>query len=145
MSRDVREEYLREMEGRWEVLRYCDNHWKASKLATTLYSVWYSQYHKKAVKSQKNNAHEGCPPNKKARTSGTDSEDRIGGSPKPANQAHGRAVSENPIEDVDGPHRELDSSLCQIQIENHVTTSQPEASLRPNPRPLRLGVTDRSQ
>jgi hypothetical protein len=31
----------------------------------------------------------GRPPNKKARTSSTDSEDRIGGSPEPENQAHG--------------------------------------------------------
>lgn len=134
-SRDVREEYFREMERRWEVLRYCDNHWKATKLATTLYSIWYNQYHKKAIKSQNNNAHEGRPPNKKARTSSTDSEDRIGGSPEPENQAHGRAASENPIEDVDGPDRELDSSLCHIQIENRATTSQ--ASSRPKPRPLR--------
>jgi hypothetical protein len=125
-SRDVREEYLREMEEKWEVLRYCDNHWKASKLATTLYSVWYNQYHKKAIKGQNNNAHKGHPPNKKARTSNTGSEDRIGGSPEPENQAHGRAVSENPIEDIDGPDRELDSSLCHdvhVQIENRATTS----------------------
>ena len=38
-SRDMREEYLHEMEGQWEVLWYCDNHWKASKLTTMLYSV----------------------------------------------------------------------------------------------------------
>ena len=134
-SRDVREEYLREMEGRWEVLRYCDNHWKASKLATMLYSIWYNQHHKKAIKSQNNNADEGRPPNKKARTSGTDSEARIGGSPGPENQALGRAVSENRIEDVDGADRDLDSSLCHIQTENRAATSQ--ASSRPKPRPLR--------
>jgi len=60
-----------------------------------LYSVWYNQYHKKAIKSQNNNIDEGHPPNKKARISDTDLEDRIGGSPKPKNQAHGWAVSVN--------------------------------------------------
>lgn len=137
--RDVREQYFCEMEGRWEVLRYCDNHWKANKLATALYSVWYNQYHKKTIKSggQNNHAHEAPPPNKKARPSstGTDSESRIRGSPEPENQAHGRAVSENPTEVVDGPVHELDSSPCHIQIENRATTSQ--ASSRPRPRPLR--------
>ena len=56
------------MEGQWEVLQYYDNHWKASKLMMMLYSVWYNQYHKKAIKSQNNNVDEGRPPNKKART-----------------------------------------------------------------------------
>src|SRR6266567_7643747 len=80
--RDVHEEYLCKMEERWEVLRYCNNHWKASKLATMLYSIWYNKYHKKATKSQNNNAHEDHLPNKKARTSSTDLEDRIGDSSK---------------------------------------------------------------
>lgn len=73
-SREVREEYFREMEGRWEVLRYCDNHWKATKLATALYSIWYNQYHKKAAKTQGGDPHEGHP-SKKARVSSADSED----------------------------------------------------------------------
>jgi len=133
VSRDVHEEYLHEMEGRWEVLRYCDNHWKASKLAMTLYSIWYNKYHKKATKSQNNNVHEGCPPNKKARTFSTDSEDRIRDSPEPENQAHGRAVSENPIQDIDDADLDLNSSLCHIQTENLPTI---QASSRPKPRPL---------
>src|SRR5712671_2281241 len=33
-SKAVWEEYVYEMENRWEVLRYCDNHWKANKIAT---------------------------------------------------------------------------------------------------------------
>src|SRR5258708_20867810 len=100
-----------------------------------LYSVWYNQYHKKAIKSQNNNADEGHPANKKARISDTDLEDRIGGSPKPENQAHGQVVSMNQIEDVNGADHEPGSSLCHIQTENWAAISQ--ASLRPKLRPLR--------
>jgi hypothetical protein len=119
-SRDVRDEYFREMEERWQVLRYCDNHWKANKLATALYSIWYNPYHKKAAKIQGGNPHEGRPI-KKARMSSADLED----SPEPEDQGDGRAASESPIADH-GPESTL-------QTENR-ETSQP--SSRPKPRPL---------
>lgn len=131
-SRDVREEYLREMEGRWEVLRYCDNHWKANKVATSLYSIWYNQYHRKATKNQNDHTHEDRPLNKKARISRADSEDRIRGSLEPENQTNGGAVSEISVEDIEGADRELHSPF-HLQTES--ATSQ--ASSRPKPRPLK--------
>ena len=115
----MREAYLSEMEARWEVLQYCDNHWKASKIVTSksFYLIWYNPYHKKAIKNQNNNAHEGRPPNKKARTSSTDSEDRIGGSPEPENQAHGEneaSFSHQP--DLSHSLWTLDSRLMYLLI-----------------------------
>ena len=38
MSRAVEDEYIREMETRWPLLRYCDNHLKVNHLATQTYS-----------------------------------------------------------------------------------------------------------
>ena len=119
-SREVRDEYFREMEERWEVLRYCDNHWKANKLATALYSIWYNPYHKKTAKAQGGDPQEGRP-NKKARMSSADSED----SPEPEDQGDGRATSEIPIADR-GPEAE--------SIPRTVTMQAPS---RPKPRPLR--------
>ena len=120
-SKEVRDEYFREMEERWVVLRYCENHWKTNKLATALYSIWYNQYLKKASKAHGGNAHEGHP-NKKAKISSADSED----SPEPDDQGEGRAGPENPIDD-----RGLGAIL---QTENRPTIP---ASSRPKPRPLR--------
>jgi len=34
VSKDVQDEYCREMETKWEELRYCENHWKANYIAT---------------------------------------------------------------------------------------------------------------
>jgi len=42
-SRKVHDEYEREMETRWPVLRYCSNHWKTHHIATKNYSQWYGR------------------------------------------------------------------------------------------------------
>jgi hypothetical protein len=90
----VREEYFCEMEERWEVLRYCNNHWKVNKLATALYSIWYNQYHKKIAKTQGGNPHEGHP-NQKARTSSVDLED----SPESEDQGSSSRPKPRPLRD----------------------------------------------
>jgi hypothetical protein len=46
--RELRDDYIRKMEMRWEVLRYCENHWKADAVATAVYSPWYNGPLKKA-------------------------------------------------------------------------------------------------
>ena len=43
-TKEVREEFCRDMETEYPVLRLCDNHWKANALATTIYSQWYRIY-----------------------------------------------------------------------------------------------------
>ena len=46
-TKEVRDEFCREMETEFFILRLCDNHWKANALATTIYSQWYRTYDKK--------------------------------------------------------------------------------------------------
>ena len=46
-TKEVREEYWREMENEYHVLRFCNNHWKANAIATSIYSQWYRTYDKK--------------------------------------------------------------------------------------------------
>ncbi|KAI0290604.1 hypothetical protein BC826DRAFT_1106374 [Russula brevipes] len=46
-SKDIREEYYSQMEAKFDILQYCDNHWKAHAVATTIYSQWHHVSHKK--------------------------------------------------------------------------------------------------
>ncbi|KAH9021529.1 hypothetical protein EDB84DRAFT_1620348 [Lactarius hengduanensis] len=54
---DVREHYYYDMEVEFEVLRYCEGHWKAQAIATSIYSQWHGTFVKKrgaAVKEEDN-------------------------------------------------------------------------------------------
>ncbi|KAH8980249.1 hypothetical protein EDB86DRAFT_3088033 [Lactarius hatsudake] len=54
---DVREHYYYDMEVKYEVLRYCEGHWKAQAVATSIYSQWHSTFVKKrgaTVKEEEN-------------------------------------------------------------------------------------------
>ena len=51
-SKELRDEYLHEMESHWGVLQYCQSHWKADTLATLAYSPWYRYYSVKMNKEQ---------------------------------------------------------------------------------------------
>ncbi|KAI0280461.1 hypothetical protein BC826DRAFT_1112138 [Russula brevipes] len=55
VSKDVRDEFCHEMESRFEVLRYCDNHWKTHMLATSIYSQWYRIFDKKNTTNKDEN------------------------------------------------------------------------------------------
>jgi hypothetical protein len=70
----VRDEFCREMEREYPVLRFCDNHWKANALATAIYSQWYSKYD--------------GPPRKKARTMTIVDDDTHFTEPLPEPEAH---------------------------------------------------------
>jgi hypothetical protein len=35
------------MENKWDVLQYCNNHWKAHYITTKIYSQWYKYHDKK--------------------------------------------------------------------------------------------------
>ena len=45
--RSIQDEYAHEMEKKWPVLCYCENHWKDYHLTTKTYPGWYKGYHKK--------------------------------------------------------------------------------------------------
>ncbi|KAH9025087.1 hypothetical protein EDB85DRAFT_1894015 [Lactarius pseudohatsudake] len=54
-SSDVREHYYHDMEVNFEVLHYCEGHWKAQAVATSIYSQWHTTFVKKrgaAVKEE---------------------------------------------------------------------------------------------
>jgi hypothetical protein len=44
--------YIREMENRWPVLRYCEDHWKVHALATLNYSQWYRWYDERRTREK---------------------------------------------------------------------------------------------
>jgi len=46
-SKVVKDEYIREMEKKWPVLRYCENNWKSDAITTTFYPPWYRGYSSK--------------------------------------------------------------------------------------------------
>jgi hypothetical protein len=69
-SKDLRDEYCHEMESKFGVLRYCDNHWKAHTLATSIYSQWYRSFDKKRHTVTKDEDEE--PPTKKIRPGDND-------------------------------------------------------------------------
>jgi hypothetical protein len=50
-TQEVQDAYVRSMEERFVVLRYCDNHWKALAIATANYSQWY-KYHKAKMEAE---------------------------------------------------------------------------------------------
>ena len=54
----VQDEYTAEMERRWPVLRYCENHWKVRYLATKNYPQWYGKYEEKMKKAKNNQTDE---------------------------------------------------------------------------------------
>jgi hypothetical protein len=68
-SKEVRDEFCYEMESKFGVLRYCDNHWKVHTLATSIYSQWYRSFDKKRHAAKKENEE---PPTKKIRTGDDD-------------------------------------------------------------------------
>jgi hypothetical protein len=75
--KQIRDEFFYEMEGTFVVLRYCDNHWKANAVATSIYSQWYHSFDRKrhAVKSEDVPCAE--PPKKKPKTTSKDVEDLV--------------------------------------------------------------------
>ena len=64
-TKDIRDEYFREMESEYHVLRLCDNHWKANALATAIYSQWHKTYYKD---DEEGDGSDGPPKKKSKRT-----------------------------------------------------------------------------
>ncbi|KAI0291862.1 hypothetical protein BC826DRAFT_1105790 [Russula brevipes] len=80
-SKQIRDEFFREIEGTFTVLRYCDNHWKANAIATSIYSQWYHSFDRKhhTVKEEDTSISLACdepgPSRKKHKTASKDIED----------------------------------------------------------------------
>jgi hypothetical protein len=114
-TKDVRDEYCREMESEYPVLRFCSNHWKANALATAVYSQWYRTYDRKMKPSEDNNnngngdnsdgnnsdndAGDGSdgPPRKKSRTTTIVDDDTLFTPPEPEALVDNERTSVNAI------------------------------------------------
>lgn len=89
------------METRWEVLRYCENHWKADAVATAVYSPWYNGPLKKANanKNQSNITEERAAKRAKMVVDDIDKDHAPG--PEVQASVSGTARARNPIRDLD--------------------------------------------
>lgn len=85
VSKDVQDEYIREMEGKWEELRYCEHHWKANHIATNNYSQWFLSFDKKKKGLQDNeeSSDDSKPTGKKRRITVEDASSPPPKSPEP--------------------------------------------------------------
>jgi hypothetical protein len=128
-SRQVRDEYIREMENEWTVLRLCENHWKANAIATSIYSQWYHSYDKKmkGIKEEDGNRDE--PATKKRRTTAEATDDAR--TPPPDPQANREATSTPETPEVENIQVAVAMSSQLQQQGASVVTSKPKA------RPLR--------
>ena len=111
---EVRDEYCQEMESKYPVLRFCDNHWKANAIATAIYSQWHQTYNRKMKPCLDNNSssegdgsdgnnsdNDACnrsdgPPRKKARTTIVVDDDMLLTLPEPETHADNEGTSINP-------------------------------------------------
>jgi hypothetical protein len=113
-SRTLKDQFNLEMKREWPVLRYCERHWKVRQLATSIYSQWYSAYHKaqsqQADQKRKQDDNRASPATKKSWAT-LENEDIEGMDPVDI------LSSMPPVEDI-----QEDASTC---------------TLRPRARPLR--------
>lgn len=152
-TKEVREEYCREMESEYHVLRLCDNHWKANALATAIYSQWYRTYDKKTKhrhdndnssdddSNDNNNSDDDTgdgsngPPRKKAKTTSVVDDDTDITPPEP--EAHvdkeGASINATPA-DASSHHRAaLVDPLCVTTQYYYVANPNASSSIFAQP------------
>jgi len=132
-TKEVREEFCREMEKEYHVLRLCDNHWKANALATAVYSQWYRTYNKKmkscldhdsdsdGSNSNDDNSNDDKddgpdePPRKKARTTTVANDDTHPPLPEPEVHVDSEGASMNAIHTDANDSSETSRSESDVQ------------------------------
>lgn len=57
-SKEIRDKYYHEMESAFMPLRYCNNHWKAQMIVTSIYSQWHHTFGKKHQFKEEPSPHE---------------------------------------------------------------------------------------
>ena len=125
--RSIQDKYSREMEKQWEVLRYCENSWKAQHLATKTYSQWYTSFHRKMTRRQLVDAKTKEPARKKHKTS-TKEDDHGDFHSDPEETDLGLG-----LEDSNEGNIVASSSL----LEGDISERPARHISRPKPRPLR--------
>jgi hypothetical protein len=103
---EVRDEYVRVMETKWPMLRYCENHWKVHAIATINYPAWYRGCVRREIGLKDDD--EGCdePVAKKCKTTMEEASDSES-SPPP--EVQGDIVATH-VDDVPAPPRLEDST-----------------------------------
>jgi hypothetical protein len=126
--RELRDDYIREMETHWDVLRYCENHWKADAIATAVYSPWYNGPLKKANanKNQTNITEERA--TKRAKMAGDNIDKDHAPGPRVQASASGTAPPENPILDL--------GNTPSLGVELDVQQMSGKAGSKPKARPV---------
>jgi hypothetical protein len=126
VDKDTKDDYLYEMEKEWAVLRYCDGHWKAKAIATSIYSQWYHTYNKKmkGVKEEDVSCDERVSKKRKTMTEATDD----ASSPPPHPQAERTAT---PTPDA------LEVENIVVGPSSRLEKQGPSLVSRPKARPLR--------
>jgi hypothetical protein len=126
---NVRDEYIHEMELRWPVVRYCENHWKAHRIATDNYPQWYKNHCRKRPGGEATKSDE--PAAKKQRTIIEDDEN-----------VHLQSESETNAGDGPMPEEMDDNMDSNASTSFHVRQDNQEVSRggssRPRARPLVL-------
>jgi hypothetical protein len=128
-TKEVRDEFFREMEARWPVLRYCDSNWKTNHIATLNYPQWYKEFCKK-MRSGHGGQDGEQHPKKRAKTSGATKpiDDTSDGTSPEEHTDSGSALMHRDLTGVE----ETESTQF---VQDHQPPSVPPQ--RPRPRPLR--------
>ena len=128
VSKAVKDDYIHDMEREWSVLRYCEGHWKANYIATSIYSQWYHAYHKK-TKRIKDDCKE--PKAKKRRMTSEEPRDASSPPAEPWADTPPPPICETPLEDED--IAEVPCPQVEEQGPIQATIARPRARPLTNP------------
>jgi len=123
-SRRVHDEYVLEMENRWPILRYCQDHWKAHLITTKNYSQWYIPYDKRTREDNEKETKGPAPKKLKMMTE---------------DDYTGVSQTDTPPEDSDDNDNNNDNdndSPAPSWLKNDVQEGSSRGASRPKPRPL---------
>ena len=124
---EVHEEYFREMETEYPVLRLCSHHWKANAIATAIYSQWYKIYKKPIPCSDNSNGNdgEGSSNNNNSNNSDDETGDVSDGPPRKKSKATTIVDDDIPLTLPESPRSDLD-----VQCVDNGSSSRPRTALK---------------
>jgi hypothetical protein len=127
MPRSVKDQYVRDMENQWPILRYCEDHWKANQVGSSGYSQWYGYHH---MSSDDNNGDTKGPAQKRCKVDDDNTSDRdaISGTGDTDPQAY--------ASDLDANSNIASPSWLEEGIHNEPTTGPGRSTQRPKARPI---------
>jgi hypothetical protein len=63
----MKDKFKHQMEMRWSVLQYCDNHWKTHEITTSNYPQWHKSHCRRPVEDLKKKLGEPAPKKRKTK------------------------------------------------------------------------------